>query len=146
MFDKTGLLLCVLSCVVGLSLFALAAYLGDDKAQKTVFDKQLVEGWVVDGRTGEPITEDELIDFFGEVADASPVPVAIQNAPQYIGVGLTSHGLDRLNRHHPNVQLLKAEVAEAAAAPPEQQRAVQNELGKKLYEQGTDGRRKGAKR
>lgn len=58
---------------------------------------------------GEPITEDQLIDFFGRVADASPVPVAIQNAPQYIGVGLTSHGLDRLNRHHPNVQLLKAE-------------------------------------
>jgi len=68
-------------------------------------------GWVIlqPPQTGAPITEDQLIDFFGRVADASPVPVAIQNAPQYIGVGLTSHGLDRLNRHHPNVQLLKAE-------------------------------------
>ena len=37
------------------------------------------------------------------------MPVAIQNAPQYIGVGLSSAGLDRLSRDHPNVRLLKAE-------------------------------------
>jgi 4-hydroxy-tetrahydrodipicolinate synthase len=67
--------------------------------------------WVIlqPPRTGEPITEDRLVDFFGAVADASPVPVAIQNAPQYIGVGLSGAGLDRLSRNHPNVRLLKAE-------------------------------------
>jgi dihydrodipicolinate synthase/N-acetylneuraminate lyase len=58
---------------------------------------------------GERITEEALVDFFGAVADAAPVPVAIQNAPQYIGVGLSSAGLDRLSRRHPNVRLLKAE-------------------------------------
>jgi 4-hydroxy-tetrahydrodipicolinate synthase len=67
--------------------------------------------WVIlqPPRAGEPISEDRLVDFFGAVADAAPVPVAIQNAPQYIGVGLTSAGLDRLSRDHPNVRLLKAE-------------------------------------
>ena len=67
--------------------------------------------WVIlqPPQTGEPITEDRLVDFFGAVADAAPVPVAIQNAPQYIGVGLSSGGLDRLSRDHPNVRLLKAE-------------------------------------
>ena len=60
-------------------------------------------------QAGAPINEDQLIDFFGAVADASPVPVAIQNAPQYIGVGLSGAGLDRLSRDHPNVRLLKAE-------------------------------------
>ena len=67
--------------------------------------------WVIlqPPQTGEPITEDQLVDFFGVVADAAPVPVAIQNAPQYIGVGLSSAGLDRLSRDHPNVRLLKAE-------------------------------------
>ena len=60
-------------------------------------------------QTGASITEDRLVEFFGEIADASPVPVAIQNAPQYIGVGLSSAGLDRLSRDHPNVRLLKAE-------------------------------------
>ena len=61
------------------------------------------------GQAGAPINEERLIDFFGAVADASPVPVAIQNAPQYIGVGLSGAGLDRLSRDHPNVRLLKAE-------------------------------------
>jgi 4-hydroxy-tetrahydrodipicolinate synthase len=67
--------------------------------------------WVIlqPPQTGQKITEDELVDFFGAVADAAPLPVAIQNAPQYIGVGLTSQGLDRLSRDHPNVRLLKAE-------------------------------------
>jgi 4-hydroxy-tetrahydrodipicolinate synthase len=67
--------------------------------------------WVIlqPPQTGQKITEDDLVDFFGAVADASPLPVAIQNAPQYIGVGLSSHGLDRLSRQHPNVRLLKAE-------------------------------------
>jgi dihydrodipicolinate synthase/N-acetylneuraminate lyase len=67
--------------------------------------------WVIlqPPQTGNPITEDRLVDFFGAVADAAPVPVAIQNAPQYIGVGLSSGGLDRLSRDHPNVRLLKAE-------------------------------------
>ena len=67
--------------------------------------------WVIlqPPQTGEKTTEDQLVDFFGAVADASPLPVAIQNAPQYIGVGLSSHGLDRLSRRHPNVRLLKAE-------------------------------------
>ncbi len=67
--------------------------------------------WVIlqPPQTGERITEEQLVDFFGAVADASPVPVAIQNAPQYIGVGLSSAGLDRLSRRHPNVRLLKAE-------------------------------------
>ena len=61
------------------------------------------------GQAGAPINEDQLIDFFGAVADASPVPVAIQNAPQYIGVGLSGAGLERLSRDHPKVRLLKAE-------------------------------------
>ncbi len=67
--------------------------------------------WVIlqPPQAGDPITEDQLVDFFGVVADASPLPVAIQNAPQYIGVGLSSAGLDRLSLRHPNVRLLKAE-------------------------------------
>jgi 2-keto-3-deoxy-L-arabinonate dehydratase len=60
-------------------------------------------------QAGGPISDDQLVDFFGAVADASPLPVAIQNAPQYIGVGLSGAGLDRLSRDHPNVRLLKAE-------------------------------------
>lgn len=54
-------------------------------------------------------SEEELIKFFGRVADASTVPVGIQNAPQFIGIGLSDAGLIELNRRHPNVSILKAE-------------------------------------
>jgi len=56
-----------------------------------------------------PISEAELVRFFGEVADASPLPVAIQNAPQYIGVGLGDAALLELRRRHANLVLLKGE-------------------------------------
>jgi len=54
-------------------------------------------------------SEAALIEFFGTVADAAPIPVGIQNAPEYIGIGLSNAGLIELNRRHPNVTVLKAE-------------------------------------
>lgn len=56
-------------------------------------------------------SEVALIEFFGAVADAAPVPVGIQNAPEYIGIGLSNAGLVELHRRHPNVAILKAEGA-----------------------------------
>jgi 4-hydroxy-tetrahydrodipicolinate synthase len=56
-----------------------------------------------------PITEAELVRFFGRVMDASPLPVAVQNAPQYIGVGLSDAGLLEMRRLHANFALLKGE-------------------------------------
>jgi Ca-activated chloride channel family protein len=44
------------------------------------------------------------------------------------------------------VEKLKNEVSRASAAPAAVQAEVQNQLGKALYEAGTDGRRQGAKR
>ncbi|MGI9506342.1 MAG: dihydrodipicolinate synthase family protein, partial [Geminicoccaceae bacterium] len=38
-----------------------------------------------------------------------PIPVAIQNAPQYLGVGLSDAGLHTLCRNHENFTLLKGE-------------------------------------
>jgi 4-hydroxy-tetrahydrodipicolinate synthase len=58
-----------------------------------------------------PIGEAELIRFFGRVADASPIPIAIQNAPQYLGVGLSDEGLLTLRRNHANFVLLKGEAS-----------------------------------
>ena len=55
------------------------------------------------------LDEPSLQHFFGQVADASPLPVAIQNAPQYLGVGLSPEGVVELATRHPNVRLLKGE-------------------------------------
>ena len=54
-------------------------------------------------------SEEALIRFFGAVADASPLPIGIQNAPEYIGIGLSNAGLIALAERHPNVTILKAE-------------------------------------
>lgn len=71
---------------------------------------ELGASWVIlqPPRTGDT-SEAGLLRFFGAVADASPLPVAIQNAPEYLGVGLGPEAIATLNRNHPNVVLLKGE-------------------------------------
>lgn len=58
---------------------------------------------------GRTLDEDEQIAFYGPVADAAGLPVAIQNAPEYLPTSLTPDGLLRLHRLHPSVSLVKAE-------------------------------------
>lgn len=71
--------------------------------------------WIVlQPPAGRSVPELEYIRFFGAVADASGLPVAIQNAAMYLGTGLSDSGLKALGRNHPNVKILKAEGAAAA--------------------------------
>ncbi len=51
----------------------------------------------------------EYIRFFGRIADRTTLPVAIQNAPAYMGRGLTAEEIRDLVAQHPNVRLLKGE-------------------------------------
>lgn len=51
----------------------------------------------------------EYIRFFGRVAEATDLPVAIQNAPAFMGRGLSSSEISDLVRQHPNIQLIKGE-------------------------------------
>ena len=52
---------------------------------------------------------EEYIRFFGRVADTAAIPVAIQNAPAYMGRGLTASEIRDLVTQHPNVRALKGE-------------------------------------
>lgn len=66
--------------------------------------------WVILQPPPERNVGDEfLVRFFGAVADRVDLPVAIQNAPEYIGVGLTPEGVDTLARNHANFRILKGE-------------------------------------
>ncbi len=56
------------------------------------------------------VSESELLRFFGAVAATTDLPVAIQNAPQFLGAGLSNAALATLNRQHPNVCMLKGEA------------------------------------
>lgn len=57
------------------------------------------------------LSEAEYVRFFGSVADRVSLPVAIQNAPDYIGIGLSVAGLRSLSRNHANISLFKAETS-----------------------------------
>ncbi len=54
-------------------------------------------------------TEEALLDAFSQLMAAAPLPVAIQHAPQYLGVGLTNASFNELRRRHPNFIHLKGE-------------------------------------
>ena len=62
------------------------------------------------------VPESELVRFFGTVADASPIPIAIQNAPEYLGIGLSPAGIRALHRAHPNFAIVKLEATAIAVA------------------------------
>jgi dihydrodipicolinate synthase/N-acetylneuraminate lyase len=53
----------------------------------------------------------EYIRFFGRVAESTSLPVAIQNAPAFLGRGLTGDDLRKLNELYPNICLLKGEAS-----------------------------------
>jgi 2-keto-3-deoxy-L-arabinonate dehydratase len=60
------------------------------------------------------MSEVELIRFFGAVAEASPLTLGIQNAPEYLGIGLSNSGIKTLNRNHANVSVIKLETTAIA--------------------------------
>lgn len=53
--------------------------------------------------------EAALLRFFGRVIDAAGIPAGIQNAPEYIGIGLGVEAIETLRRNHSKFCVLKAE-------------------------------------
>jgi len=105
-------------------LDAVAAALGGRKPLAVTVGENTVKGQIDFVRAAEragaswvilqpppvrDVPEVELIRFFGAVADAATVPVAIQNAPSLLGIGLSPAGLGELHRQHPNFRLVKVE-------------------------------------
>lgn len=58
----------------------------------------------------------EYLDFFARVAASTRLPVAIQNAPAYLGRGLSNADMVALNLACPNITLMKAEDTAAGIA------------------------------
>jgi 2-keto-3-deoxy-L-arabinonate dehydratase len=86
------------------------------EAQRDLADFAVAQGatWLIlqppalpAGSTPQP--ETYYFDFFAAVMQGFDVPVGIQNAPEYLGVGLSSESLERLAAQCPNFRLLKGE-------------------------------------
>jgi 4-hydroxy-tetrahydrodipicolinate synthase len=65
--------------------------------------------WLILQPPRPPASPGDLIKFFGAVADSVDVPIAIQNAPEFLGLGLPPADLLKLNASHGNVSIVKAE-------------------------------------
>ena len=98
--------------VAGRKPLAFTVY-GNSVAQQVEYvraAKALGADWVIlQPPPSKGLAESETIRFFGAVMDHSELPVAIQNAPEYLGVGLSADGLGTLRRNHANFTLLKGE-------------------------------------
>jgi 2-keto-3-deoxy-L-arabinonate dehydratase len=70
--------------------------------------------WLILQPPRPPASGADLVAFFATVAAATRLPCAIQNAPEFLGIGLTVAELLDLNRRQPNVVLVKAEASAVA--------------------------------
>ncbi|MCP4384648.1 MAG: dihydrodipicolinate synthase family protein, partial [Hyphomicrobiales bacterium] len=61
-----------------------------------------------------PVGERELMRFFAAVAGAVDCPVGIQNAPEFLGVGLSPENLIALHKAQPTISIVKAESSALA--------------------------------
>lgn len=72
--------------------------------------------WLILQPPRPPISAAQLIDVFAAVAATTDLPVAIQNAPDFLGIGLTPAELLTLNARQPNIRIVKAEASAVAVA------------------------------
>lgn len=63
------------------------------------------------------VPERHFVDHFSAVMAAVDVPIAIQNAPEYIGVGLAPASVADLAARHSNFQVLKGEGPVTSVEP-----------------------------
>ena len=80
-----------------------------DMIESARFARNAGAGWLILQPPRPPASGAHLVKFFGAIADAVDCPVGIQNAPEFLGIGLTSADLLALNAAHPNVTVVKAE-------------------------------------
>lgn len=72
--------------------------------------------WLILQPPPSPISGAQLMTYFGMLADAVDCPIAIQNAPEFLGVGLTAVELAALHSAHSNICIVKAETSAVAVA------------------------------
>jgi 4-hydroxy-tetrahydrodipicolinate synthase len=74
------------------------------------YARRLGASWVILQPPRIPDAGDkELVPFFAAVMAQLDMTVAVQNAPEYIGIGLSDDGVARLAQSQPNFTVLKGE-------------------------------------
>ncbi|HWA20465.1 MAG TPA: dihydrodipicolinate synthase family protein [Devosia sp.] len=81
-----------------------------DMIESARFARDVGASWLILQPPRPPASSADLLAFFGAAADSVDCPVGIQNAPEFLGIGLSAADLAELNRRHKNVVLVKAET------------------------------------
>ena len=85
-----------------------------DMIDSARYAKAAGASWLILQPPRPPISGAQLVAYFGAVADAVDLPLAIQNAPEFLGVGLSAAELLALHAAHPNICVVKAESSAVA--------------------------------
>ena len=80
------------------------------------FAEKAGAAWLILQPPRPPITGAQLIEFFAAIAREVAIPIAIQNAPEFLGIGMTSSELLELHDLQPNVCVVKAESTAVGVA------------------------------
>ena len=90
----------------------LVTVYGDTVTEQVEFSKRAIQSGA-SGLTLQPPSQKRddgsLKHFFSEVIDAVDCPIGIQNAPEFIGFGLSNHSLVSLANDHDNFTIAKLE-------------------------------------
>ena len=82
----------------------------DTQVEFASYARSCGAAWVILQPPRAPGASDaELVPFFGQVMDRLDMPVVVENAPEYLGVGLSDDGIAELVRRHANFSVLKGE-------------------------------------
>ncbi len=87
-----------------------------DMIESARFARDAGAAWLILQPPRPPASGAHLIEFFGAVADSVDCAVGIQNAPEFLGIGLSTADLVTLSAAHPNVRVVKAESTALATA------------------------------
>lgn len=87
-----------------------------DMIESARFARTTGAAWIILQPPRPPASPADLMRFFGAVADSVDCPVGIQNAPEFLGIGLSPTELVALHEAHPNIEVVKAEASAVTVA------------------------------
>lgn len=108
--ERRAALRAVLEAAEGLPVAATVAETSLPDAREAAREAE-GEGaaWVILQPPRTPCPEPDLVRWFAEAALAVSCPVAVQNAPEFLGIGLSPAGIAALAARAPNLAAVKAE-------------------------------------
>jgi 4-hydroxy-tetrahydrodipicolinate synthase len=109
--ERGSVLDVVVDALDGRAAMAVTVY-GTTPHEQIEFGKRAIARgatWLILQPPPEAIKEAALLDFFREVIGALECPVGIQNAPEFLGYGLSPESVVTLARDCPNFRVAKLE-------------------------------------